>query len=156
MSLDICLLKYSSQKYLKESTFHYKNCFQKVQRLWKNKIEYKSEYTTFTFLRMFWFPTLWPNYYLAGVEPLFNVPWLWFSNIEHPFSKRSHINNLCKHSQLIFLLRPTLFANCNNTFSKWWEMLRMACRRVLSSTLLKRGKETYKQELQVLQWARIW
>jgi hypothetical protein len=31
----------------------------------------------------------------------------------------------------------------NNTFSKWWEELRMSCRRVLSSTpLLVRGSET--------------
>jgi hypothetical protein len=42
-----------------------------------------------------------------------------------------------------FFLRPSLFAVCNNTFSKWWEGLRMASRRVLSSTpLLVRGSET--------------
>jgi hypothetical protein len=35
-----------------------------------------------------------------------------------------------------FLIRPNLFASCNNTFSKWREWLRMACRRVLSSTPL--------------------
>jgi hypothetical protein len=28
-------------------------------------------------------------------------------------------------------LRPNLFASRRNTFSKWWEGLRMACRRVL-------------------------
>jgi hypothetical protein len=45
---------------------------------------------------------------------------------------------------IFFLLeRPSLFAICNNTFSKWWEGWRMACRRVLSSTpLLVRGSET--------------
>jgi hypothetical protein len=43
----------------------------------------------------------------------------------------------------LFLIRPNLFAICNNTFSKWWEVLRMACRRVLSSTpLLVLGSET--------------
>jgi hypothetical protein len=32
---------------------------------------------------------------------------------------------------------------CNNTFSKWWEGLRMSCRRVLNSTpLLIGGSET--------------
>jgi hypothetical protein len=24
-----------------------------------------------------------------------------------------------------FFLRPNLFASCNNTFSKWWEVLRL-------------------------------
>jgi hypothetical protein len=38
---------------------------------------------------------------------------------------------------IFFLLeKPNLFAICNNTFSKWWEGWRMACRRVLSSTPL--------------------
>jgi hypothetical protein len=52
------------------------------------------------------------------------------------------------HTQLsifffFFAGRPNLFAICNNTFSKWWEELRMTCRRVLSSTpLLVRGSET--------------
>jgi hypothetical protein len=47
-------------------------------------------------------------------------------------------------STRFFLLeRLNLFATCDNTFSKWWEGLRMACRRVLSSTpLLVRGSET--------------
>jgi hypothetical protein len=66
-----------------------------------------------------------------------------------------------------FALRTNLFASCNNTFSKWWEGLRMTCRRVLSTTpLWVWGSETvgtagkgnlqtkaYKQELQVLQVA---
>jgi hypothetical protein len=45
---------------------------------------------------------------------------------------------------IILLIRPNLFAICNNnTFSKWWEVWRMSCRRVLSSTdLLVRGSET--------------
>jgi hypothetical protein len=69
-----------------------------------------------------------------------------------------------------FLERPNLFAICNNTFSKWWEGWRMACRRVLSSTsLLVRVRKpvdtagnrnlqtrTYKQEIQLIQVARIW
>jgi hypothetical protein len=54
-----------------------------------------------------------------------------------------------------FFLRPNLFASCNNTFSKWWEVLRMTCRRVLSSTVSigfgnlvrQRGKEAYKLKL---------
>jgi hypothetical protein len=37
-------------------------------------------------------------------------------------------------SNFFLLERPNLFATCNNTFSKWWEGWRMACRRVLSST----------------------
>jgi hypothetical protein len=37
---------------------------------------------------------------------------------------------------IFFFLIPNLFAICNNTFSKWWEGLRMSCGRVLSSTLL--------------------
>jgi hypothetical protein len=67
---------------------------------------------------------------------------------------------------MFFLLqRPNLFAICNNTFSKWWEGWRMACRRVLSSTPLsvrgsktggQRGIETYKQGKQLIQVARIW
>jgi hypothetical protein len=41
--------------------------------------------------------------------------------------------------------RSNLFAICNNIFSKWWEELRMSCRRVLSSTpLLVRGSETVR------------
>jgi hypothetical protein len=36
----------------------------------------------------------------------------------------------------LFSWRPNLFASCNNTFSKWWEGLRMSCIRVLSSTPL--------------------
>jgi hypothetical protein len=70
--------------------------------------------------------------------------------------------------EIFFLLeKPNLFAFCNNTFSKWWEGWRMACRRVLSSTpLLVRGSETagnrnlqtttYKQKIQLIQVARIW
>jgi hypothetical protein len=43
----------------------------------------------------------------------------------------------------LFFLIPKLFTICKNTFSKWWEGLRMSCRRVLSSTpLLVRGSET--------------
>jgi hypothetical protein len=45
--------------------------------------------------------------------------------------------------KFFFVRRPNLFTICNNTFSKWWESVRMACRRVLSSTpLLVRGSET--------------
>jgi hypothetical protein len=48
-----------------------------------------------------------------------------------------------KVNNFFFAGRPNLFAVCNNTFSKWWEELRMSCRRVLSSTpLLVRGSET--------------
>jgi hypothetical protein len=48
----------------------------------------------------------------------------------------------CTNS-VCLLERPNLFAICNNTFSKWWEGLRMSCRRVLGSTpLLVRGSET--------------
>jgi hypothetical protein len=47
------------------------------------------------------------------------------------------------NEHFLLLERPNLFAICNNTFSKWWEGWRMACRRVLSSTpLLVRGSET--------------
>jgi hypothetical protein len=43
---------------------------------------------------------------------------------------------LC-HERFFFLAwRPNLFASCNNTFSKWWEGLRMSCRRFPSSTPL--------------------
>jgi hypothetical protein len=57
---------------------------------------------------------------------------------------------------IFFAGRPNLFASCNNTFSKWWEGLRMSCRRVLSSTPVsmgfgnrggQQGKGTYKLKL---------
>jgi hypothetical protein len=38
-----------------------------------------------------------------------------------------------------FFLIPNLFAICKNTFSKWWEELRMSYRRVLSSTPVSKG-----------------
>jgi hypothetical protein len=56
-----------------------------------------------------------------------------------------HIFTITNQRAIAFFLleRPNLFAICNNTFSKWWEGWRMACRRVLSSTpLLVRGTET--------------
>jgi hypothetical protein len=56
------------------------------------------------------------------------------------------MSGLLKYNLNIFFFfagRPNLFAICNNTFSKWWEELRMSCRRVLSSTpLLVRGSDT--------------
>jgi hypothetical protein len=67
------------------------------------------------------------------------------------------LNDLPIWFLVLFLLeRPNLFEICNNTFSKWWEGWRMACRRVLSSTPAskgfgnrwrQRGIETYKLEL---------
>jgi hypothetical protein len=57
--------------------------------------------------------------------------------------KCSDDDRATKRSIFFFAYRPNLFAVCNNTFSKWWEGLRMSCRRVLSSTpLLVRGSET--------------
>jgi hypothetical protein len=48
-----------------------------------------------------------------------------------------------KNNDAKFFLIPNLFAICKNTYSKWWEELRMYFRRVLSSTpLLVRGSET--------------
>jgi hypothetical protein len=69
----------------------------------------------------------------------------------------------------LLLERLILFAVCNNTFSKWWEGWMMSCRRVLSNTpLLVRVRKpvetagkgslqtrTYKQEIQLIQVARI-
>jgi hypothetical protein len=42
--------------------------------------------------------------------------------------------HLTRLTFFFFFFRPNLFASCNNTFSKWWEVLRLSCRRVLSST----------------------
>jgi hypothetical protein len=58
--------------------------------------------------------------------------------MEFFFNKRRIFKAETMHEFPIYV-----FAICNNTFSKWWEGLRMSCRRVLSSTpLLVKGSET--------------
>jgi hypothetical protein len=82
----------------------------------------------------------WPAYYpiwLWRVTRKLNVSGHMFYNIFKMI--------LCKEVYSLggLFLIPNLFAICNNTFSKWWEMLKMSCRRVLSNTtLLVRGSGT--------------
>jgi hypothetical protein len=66
--------------------------------------------------------------------------------VSHPFSfhivlsvPSSYLSSVLEYGYMAtagrFFMRPDLFASCNNTFSKWWEGVKMACRRVPSSRL---------------------